>query len=101
MHKKTAICVSLLLLASLPALATPLGQSDCLTVFGPTGAVFAQTCVAEANELAAQFLPVNLPSTGGPSGFIDTSMFGQPTLVLDPDGSISDIFGIVHDNSGI
>jgi hypothetical protein len=90
MRVKITICTLLLLLCSLSTLAATV-QSDCLTIF-QFGAVQSQTCVSEAAETAGQLYSVNVGS-----GVLNLSQFGHATELLEPDGSISDIFGIYAD----
>jgi hypothetical protein len=65
------------------------GDSDVLTVYDPTGAIYAQV-FAFGNEEANNtyyFDPATVP--------IDTTQFGKYTTLLEPDGvTWSDTFGI-------
>jgi hypothetical protein len=74
--------------ASFAQIQSPI--SDSFTVYSPTGAVYDRIGITEAEEDAS------------PSNFIyfqdsnlaDRSMFGSPTVVLEPNGQYSDIFGV-------
>ena len=64
--------------------------SDSLTVYDPTGAIFAQVSVTEDAEDPHTIYFINIPD------LVDPSQFGNPTSLLDPDGSLSDVFGIIR-----
>ena len=93
---KARIWIGLLLAASPWLIGSPAfaqaANSDCFTILDSSGAAAGGTplCVAEGTEG---------DSEGGihalPPGFANTGLFGNPTLVYEPDGTtLSDIFGI-------
>ncbi len=92
---KTRIWIGLLAaslwLIGLPAVAQPAPpNSDCFTIFDPSGVPAGGTpvCATEGDEqeVALFIIPA--------SGFANTDLVDSPTVLLEPDGSISDIFGV-------
>lgn len=77
------------------ARAIPTTVSDSLTVFDPTGAIFAQVIVTEANEDPNQTYFINIPN------LIDPNQFGNPTSLIETNGQHSDIFGVANTNGGL
>ena len=80
-----------LLLIALPVIAQIALPSDCLTVFDPNGAIFQQVCATEADEetnTVQHFYVINA------ANLVDPAQNGNPTILLDPDETISDVFGI-------
>jgi len=83
------IGAALLLAAGGRADANGVGISDALTVFSPTGTVFAQVAVSESAEVAGQVYFIDI------DGLADPQMADSPTELLEPDsGLVSDIFGV-------
>jgi len=78
---------------ALSSLSSTAAISDSLTVFSPNGSVFASVSVDEANHKGADIIILDIP------GIVDANLFGDYTAVVDPDGTLSDIFGI-NVNSG-
>lgn len=60
--------------------------SDTLTVYDPQGNVFMSASANEANEDAATIISVPIA--------VDAAQFGNATDILEPDGTVSDIFGV-------
>lgn len=84
-----------LLLASFPASATDGATiSDSLTIFDPTGAVFAQVSATQEQETANGPNFIYLLPDGN---LIDPTQLGHPTRILEPNGNTSDIFGVFDD----
>ena len=96
---KTRIWIGLLaaamLLIGLPAAAQVSPTSDCFTIY-KNGAFQSAVCATEAQEEAAE-IPVFFVSG---EGFANTGMADSPTVLLDSDGSISDIFGVFLADTG-
>ncbi len=86
----------LLVLATLPAMgqATPAVISDTVTFFQP-GVPPDPSSIFEGPEGGVTFLVIHAVSapTGNPS------QFGSPTVLLEPNGNISDVFGVTRDNN--
>ena len=95
----TAIAFSLfivgaLVFATVPARAVPI--SDTLTFFQDSNSLsFSITETAdEGNFIHILTLLNDISPTGDPA------QFGFPTVLLEPDGSISDVFGVVEADAG-
>jgi PEP-CTERM motif len=84
------LSVGALMLAAFPAQAGLL-PSDSMTVYDPTGAIFAQKVVFDANEDPTVIYTV-------PGVPIDPAQYGSATTLLEPNGSYSDIFGVAKVN---
>jgi hypothetical protein len=67
--------------------------SDSFTVYSPTGAVVASVSATEATENPTQIYTIS------DTTLLDVSQLGNPTVLLDADGTASDIFGIIFDGS--
>ena len=89
---KTRIWIGLLaaamLLIGLPAAAQV--PSDCFTIYAKDGTIALQVCATEGDEEEVALFIV------AGSGFANTdpAIIDSPTVLLEPDGSISDIFGV-------
>lgn len=66
-------------------------NSDAITVYNSTGAVMRQA-IAPEDEPANLTYIINVD----PAVWADPNQFGNYTTLLDPDGSISDYFGVVR-----
>jgi len=92
---KTNIWIGLLaaamLLIGLPA-AAQAPSSDCFTIFDSSGLAVAGTpvCATEGSEGQVALFIVTA------AGFANTAplIIASPTVLTEPDGSISDIFGV-------
>src|SRR2546425_6935406 len=92
---KTSIWIGLLaaamLLIGLPA-AAQAPSSDCFRIFDSSGALVAGTpiCATEGSEGQVALFIVTA------AGFANTDplIIASPTVLTEPDGSISDIFGV-------
>jgi hypothetical protein len=89
------LAVSLWLIG-LPAFAQAVTNSDCFIIYDNTGAFAGGTpiCATEAQEeAAAEAVALFIVPA---SGFANTTqaILDSPTVLLEPDGSISDIFGV-------
>jgi hypothetical protein len=87
-----------LALAALPASANSLDAiqfSDILKIYAG-GQLIDQRAVLEGAELPGEVYYMN--NVSRPLG--NPSQFGNPTVLLEADGSISDIFGVVQISSG-
>ena len=71
--------------------------SDSLTVYAPDGSIFAQTGLTEAEE---QLNPNNIQFIPIPNVLVDVSQFGNYTILVEPDGTGSDVFGIADNGTG-
>src|SRR5436190_8862755 len=72
-----------LVLVALPAQAQVV--SDTLSVFNPGGSVFISAPASEGSEATGiSFV----------AAAFDPAQFGNYTVLLEPDGTISDVFGI-------
>jgi len=80
-----------LLLIALPVIAQIALPSDCLTVFDPNGAIFQQVCATEADEETNTVQHLYVINA---ANLVDPAQNGNPTILLDPDETISDVFGI-------
>ena len=86
-----------LILAALALLLGSVGQatagpiqSDVLTVYDPSGAIFRQATSTETGPEPG-FVYLRLPD-----GYADPAQFGQYTRFIEADGSISDAFGVAQ-----
>ena len=81
------LAVSLWLIG-LPAFAQAVANSDCFTLF-KDGVFNQQVCAAEGDAEGVAIFVFG-------SGFANTNpdIVASPTVLLEPDGSISDIFGV-------
>jgi len=82
-------------LIGLPAVAQPApANSDCFTIFDSSGVAAGGTpvCATEGGEAGDEVALFIIPA----SGFANTDpvVVASPTFLLEPDGSISDIFGV-------
>jgi len=90
---KTRIWIGLLaaamLLIGLPA-AAQVPSSDCFTIYAKDGTISSQVCATEGGEQEVALFIVSA------SGFANTdpAIIDSPTVLLEPNGSISDIFGV-------
>jgi hypothetical protein len=73
--------------------------SDSLTVYDPNHNIVASVIATEADEAAngPNFI-YSIPAT---SVAVDTSKFGNYTVLVEPDGTLSDIFGIASVNGAL
>ncbi len=65
-------------------------RSDSLIVYGPTGAVIASVSIDESSESPTAIYVLNFAGTN--------PNLTKATTLIEPDGSFSDIFGIVGIN---
>jgi len=93
MRKRTwrGMLAAFLLLIALPVIAQIALPSDCLTVFDPNGAIFQQVCATEADEETNTVQHLYVINA---ANLVDPAQNGNPTILLDPDETISDVFGI-------
>ena len=85
-----------LLVVSVPARANhiepppPCASSDCLTVFNAAGAPVYRVSATESREKSdpGQIFFIDV------AGLANGDMVDSPTLLLDPNGKISDAFGV-------
>jgi hypothetical protein len=82
-----------LLLCARPVLADAI--SDSLTVYSPSGKAVASVSASEAGEDPnhAYIIPY--------TGIVNEQLFGDPTVLLDPDGKVSDVFGIYEQDDNL
>jgi hypothetical protein len=88
--------IGLLAVGAFAAAFASVGQasiiSDSLTVYDPTGAVFAQVSVAEdVEDPNTIYFISNLDFPD----LVDPTQLGNATGVFEPDGSLSDVFGLI------
>jgi hypothetical protein len=92
-----------LLLASVPVRADPLifdGVSDAIALYFHSTLPSAETASLESEETTFGSNPrFNILSLGGALGGGDHNMVGKATELLEPDGSVSDIFGVIDYHS--
>ena len=67
--------------------------SDVLNVLDPSGDVACSVSVSEADELTNDFLALTAGDCNV-SSLVDVTQYGNPTYLMEPDGTISDIFGV-------
>jgi hypothetical protein len=102
MGRRTCLALALGVIAtflaarSLPAEASPsfpnintAGLSDGIFILDPAGAVFRSATLTEANEAGGFFIADILEA-----GLVDPSQFGNFTVLVEPDNSQSDLFGV-------
>ena len=66
--------------------------SDVLTVYDPTGAIFAQVGVTEDQEVPGLIYTIDIP------GLADPQQFNNSTKLVEPvTGAVSDYFGVATD----
>jgi hypothetical protein len=82
-----------LLLCATPVLADTI--SDSLTVYSPSGNAVASVSAPEASEDSNHVYII--PYTG----VVNEQLFGDPTVLLDPDGKVSDVFGIYEQDDNL
>lgn len=82
-----------------PAAAIPVnGLSDGMFVLDPNGNIFASMTNTEADEVANG--PAFIYSIFDPT-LIDPAQFGHATVLIEPDGTDSDIFGVASVAGGL
>ena len=72
-----------------PSAAAQLAASDTVTFFRPQGAPFSFTLFEETEGVATFTLIAGVAPTG------IAALFGSYTVLTEPDGTISDVFGVV------
>ncbi len=70
--------------------------SDVLTVYDASGAIIHQVTATELSELGA---PNNLWTID--HGIANAAQLGFATALVEPNGTISDVFGVANDGTGL
>lgn len=78
--------------AAVPAHAQPAAPSDTLTVYAPNGSVVDFVQENEPGEDAGRVFAV------GDASLVDASKISAPTNVVEDDGTVSDVIGVVRYN---
>ncbi len=87
--------LAMTLAIAVPTFATDGVLSDVLTVYSPTGSIFAQVSNLESSEIPDTFHPIEI------TNLVDMDQFFNPTILLESPGVISDVVAIGTDVAGL